>query len=317
MAAPRRVGREAAEDAGRADDHRPRDRGAALCRGPGEGLPAERRQARAFRPRRRRPHRNRRRGRRRDLALLRPDDRQADRAAATTARKRSTSSRRCSTRSRSGRCGPTPASCSTRCRTRISERRRSTPASSSATSTSWCPTPEPDEAIWRARGGGRDCSPPKTRRRSPALAGFRLNAPPRLAVALGRRGEFAARSTKTTIADGVGLSRRASGSSSSTKARRTNSRSPSRGTGTTHGIHDGEIEAPMPGKVTAVEVSQGEKVAKGQRLLTLEAMKMEHALTAPFDGVVGADCQGRRAGHRGRTAGENQCSGEGRSPDSA
>jgi 3-methylcrotonyl-CoA carboxylase alpha subunit len=50
--------------------------------------------------------------------------------------------------------------------------------------------------------------------------------------------------------------------------------------------HDGEIEAPMPGKVTAVEVSQGEKVAKGQRLLTLEAMKMEHALTAPFDGTV-------------------------------
>jgi 3-methylcrotonyl-CoA carboxylase alpha subunit len=59
-----------------------------------------------------------------------------------------------------------------------------------------------------------------------------------------------------------------------------------RGTGATHGLHDGEIEAPMPGKVTAVEVSQGEKVAKGQRLLTLEAMKMEHALTAPFDGTV-------------------------------
>jgi 3-methylcrotonyl-CoA carboxylase alpha subunit len=53
-----------------------------------------------------------------------------------------------------------------------------------------------------------------------------------------------------------------------------------------HGLHDGEIEAPMPGKVTAVEVSRGDKVAKGQRLLTLEAMKMEHALTAPFDGTV-------------------------------
>jgi len=59
-----------------------------------------------------------------------------------------------------------------------------------------------------------------------------------------------------------------------------------RGTGTTHRLHDGEIEAPMPGKVTAVEVSAGEKVANGQRLLTLEAMKMEHALVAPFDGVV-------------------------------
>jgi 3-methylcrotonyl-CoA carboxylase alpha subunit len=59
-----------------------------------------------------------------------------------------------------------------------------------------------------------------------------------------------------------------------------------RGTGTTHGLHDGEIEAPMPGKVTAVEVKKGDKVEKGQRLLTLEAMKMEHALTAPFEGTV-------------------------------
>jgi 3-methylcrotonyl-CoA carboxylase alpha subunit len=42
----------------------------------------------------------------------------------------------------------------------------------------------------------------------------------------------------------------------------------------------------MPGKVTSVEVSQGDKVAKGQRLLTLEAMKMEHGLVAPFDGTV-------------------------------
>jgi 3-methylcrotonyl-CoA carboxylase alpha subunit len=63
-------------------------------------------------------------------------------------------------------------------------------------------------------------------------------------------------------------------------------RTESRATGATHGLRDGEIEAPMPGKVTAVEVSPGEKVGKGQRLLTLEAMKMEHALTAPFDGTV-------------------------------
>jgi 3-methylcrotonyl-CoA carboxylase alpha subunit len=38
--------------------------------------------------------------------------------------------------------------------------------------------------------------------------------------------------------------------------------------------------------VTSIDVSSGDKVAKGQRLLTLEAMKMEHGLTAPFDGVV-------------------------------
>jgi 3-methylcrotonyl-CoA carboxylase alpha subunit len=49
---------------------------------------------------------------------------------------------------------------------------------------------------------------------------------------------------------------------------------------------NGALLAPMPGKVTSVDVSVGEQVAKGQRLLTLEAMKMEHALLAPFDGVI-------------------------------
>ena len=53
-----------------------------------------------------------------------------------------------------------------------------------------------------------------------------------------------------------------------------------------HGAHDGDILAPMPGKVTSVEVSAGDKVVKGQRLLTLEAMKMEHGMVAPFDGTV-------------------------------
>ncbi|NMN05250.1 MULTISPECIES: acetyl/propionyl/methylcrotonyl-CoA carboxylase subunit alpha [unclassified Novosphingobium] len=51
---------------------------------------------------------------------------------------------------------------------------------------------------------------------------------------------------------------------------------------------DGAILAPMPGRVIAVSVAQGEVVAKGQKLLTLEAMKMEHTLLAPFDGVVAA-----------------------------
>ena len=49
---------------------------------------------------------------------------------------------------------------------------------------------------------------------------------------------------------------------------------------------DGAILAPMPGKVIAVDVAAGEAVTKGQRLMVLEAMKMEHALTAPFDGTV-------------------------------
>ena len=53
-----------------------------------------------------------------------------------------------------------------------------------------------------------------------------------------------------------------------------------------HGVADGVIAAPMPGKVTSVDISHGDKVVTGQRLLTLEAMKMEHGLVAPFDGLV-------------------------------
>ncbi len=49
---------------------------------------------------------------------------------------------------------------------------------------------------------------------------------------------------------------------------------------------DGTILSPMPGKIIAVEVLKGDAVTKGQKLLTLEAMKMEHTLVAPFDGTV-------------------------------
>tara|TARA_R110000782_G_scaffold78276_8_gene155394 strand:- start:50438 stop:52285 length:1848 start_codon:yes stop_codon:yes gene_type:complete len=52
------------------------------------------------------------------------------------------------------------------------------------------------------------------------------------------------------------------------------------------GAADGMILAPMPGRVIAVDVAAGDKVSKGQNLLTLEAMKMEHSLIAPFDGIV-------------------------------
>ena len=67
---------------------------------------------------------------------------------------------------------------------------------------------------------------------------------------------------------------------------------------------DGAILAPMPGRIIAVEVAAGDTVAKGQKLVTLEAMKMEHSLTAPFDGTVAElNASRRRAGHRGRDAG--------------
>ena len=48
----------------------------------------------------------------------------------------------------------------------------------------------------------------------------------------------------------------------------------------------GLIRAPMHGKVLALLVEQGASVARGQRLAIIEAMKMEHTLTASIDGTV-------------------------------
>jgi 3-methylcrotonyl-CoA carboxylase alpha subunit len=48
----------------------------------------------------------------------------------------------------------------------------------------------------------------------------------------------------------------------------------------------GLIRAPMHGKVLAILVEAGARVVKGQRIAVIEAMKMEHTLTAPFDGTV-------------------------------
>ena len=55
-----------------------------------------------------------------------------------------------------------------------------------------------------------------------------------------------------------------------------------------HGHHHaaGELTAPMPGQVRAVNISEGDAVTKGQTLLVLEAMKMEIRIHAPQDGTV-------------------------------
>ncbi|WP_316152377.1 acetyl/propionyl/methylcrotonyl-CoA carboxylase subunit alpha [Cupriavidus sp. BIC8F] len=48
----------------------------------------------------------------------------------------------------------------------------------------------------------------------------------------------------------------------------------------------GKLTAPMPGKVIAVMVEAGSTVTRGTPLLVMEAMKMEHTISAPVDGVV-------------------------------
>lgn len=52
------------------------------------------------------------------------------------------------------------------------------------------------------------------------------------------------------------------------------------------GTSDGLILAPMPGRIITIEVKPGDTVSKGQKLLVMEAMKMEQAMVAPFDGIV-------------------------------
>jgi biotin carboxyl carrier protein len=59
-----------------------------------------------------------------------------------------------------------------------------------------------------------------------------------------------------------------------------------RRSGSGHHHAAGELTAPMPGQVRAVNVSEGDSVTKGQTLLLLEAMKMEIRVQAPRDGLV-------------------------------
>ena len=54
------------------------------------------------------------------------------------------------------------------------------------------------------------------------------------------------------------------------------------------GAGDGGLTAPMPGKLIAFLARPGEVVSKGQPLAVMEAMKMEHTIAAPRDGVIEA-----------------------------
>jgi len=49
---------------------------------------------------------------------------------------------------------------------------------------------------------------------------------------------------------------------------------------------DASVRSPLPGKIIELRVKAGDSVSKGQPLLVLEAMKMEHTLTAPADGKI-------------------------------
>ena len=52
------------------------------------------------------------------------------------------------------------------------------------------------------------------------------------------------------------------------------------------GTGEATVRAPLPGKIIDLKVKAGDTVSKGQPLLVLEAMKMEHTLAAPADGTI-------------------------------
>ncbi len=56
--------------------------------------------------------------------------------------------------------------------------------------------------------------------------------------------------------------------------------------GSVDGDSDGGMIAPMPGKILEVKVTNGQSVTSGELLLVMEAMKMEHRIVAPNDGVI-------------------------------
>lgn len=48
----------------------------------------------------------------------------------------------------------------------------------------------------------------------------------------------------------------------------------------------GGLKSPMPGKILKVEKNEGDQVRKGETILVMEAMKMEHAIRSPADGIL-------------------------------
>jgi 3-methylcrotonyl-CoA carboxylase alpha subunit len=142
----------------------------------------------------------------------------------------------------------------------------------------------PDDAIWQAAADFTLLD--ALEETAPAAIGFRLNAVPRVATTLCYKSE-----SRTIAVTGERDAAHATGFVEDARTvvfadgQSFEFALESRGSGAA-AAGDGAILAPMPGKVIAVDVAAGDTVTAGQRLMVLEAMKMEHALTAPFDGTV-------------------------------
>lgn len=150
------------------------------------------------------------------------------------------------------------------------------------------PPAEPSEEIVKSAASVR-----LARERAPnepwrALVGFRLNSPPHVHVRLesgdiGYQVELDANSTAALPARDFGeaIVVFAGGNSYTFTDPKLTTQVAGSGSG-------GRIVSPMPGRIVAVLVQAGDRVAKGQPVVILEAMKMEHTLAAPFRGAVTA-----------------------------
>ena len=152
------------------------------------------------------------------------------------------------------------------------------------------PDPAPSEAVWNLAATALDVSDfGRGEEGDPwsGLAGFRLNAAPDRRIALAHGGET--RNVDTggnPPLEGVATAHGEQALVFSAGQAFAFSLPGSAGGAAGAGAGDGSLVSPMPGRIIAVDVRQGDRVTKGQKLVTLEAMKMEHSLTAPFDGTV-------------------------------
>jgi 3-methylcrotonyl-CoA carboxylase alpha subunit len=145
------------------------------------------------------------------------------------------------------------------------------------------PHSEPDERAWQSAA---DFLVLAERDGENGPSGFRLNAPPALYAVLSRGGET--RRVSAGAIEGIDGASAVIDDAHVILFSKGQAFKFARGVRGTPGAAagDGAILAPMPGKVIAVDVAEGDEVAEGQRLLVIEAMKMEHALVAPFAGLL-------------------------------
>jgi 3-methylcrotonyl-CoA carboxylase alpha subunit len=151
------------------------------------------------------------------------------------------------------------------------------------------PSPEPDEPIWHLAAhavsgqffGGSEDGPWE------AIQGFRANMQPDRSVALrhGREVRVIDLSQPHAFAAGSAV-RHGDQLLTFYQGQAFAFTHPGRGADVEDAASDGAVLSPMPGRLVSVDVEVGQAVHKGEKLLAIEAMKMEHSLAAPFDGIV-------------------------------